>query len=163
MLVARFPEFDHQPRDHLLLKLPPTLWQDKTPAAKNLLLRLMCYEPDRRMTAAEALRHEWLQEYRWVDIEAARPEVGVLSGVGDGLEKAPSLLSEKQSCDESIGGESTSSESQYISSTISLRPAMLLLPHLQQTFSSQMTPRESQGGYQSKLHLPLLLLLQLQR
>jgi serine/threonine protein kinase len=183
MLVARFPEFDHQPRDHLVLKLPPALWQDKTQAARDLLQRLMCYEPTQRMTAAEALRHEWLGEYRWSDIETAAPVAEGLvqlsdylpsAGGGEAMRKVHSVLSEKQSCDESIGGHSTSSsDSQYFNSTVSLRPPQLF-PHLQHTpFPSQLmtatTPLpgydgESQtGGYPSMLQLPLLLLLQLQR
>jgi serine/threonine protein kinase len=168
MLVARFPEFDHQ-GERLLLKLPPTLWHDKSSAAKDLLKRLMCYDPEQRLSAAEALRHEWLAEYRWVDVEMAGP--GPNSERDDGM-----LLSRKQSCDESIGHKSSSSDAEYQNSTISLRPGFLFPTH-QSTYQSNITYHDGVNqehsneqrtvGYSNMItydmHLPLLPLLQLQR
>lgn len=74
MLVARFPEFERHPSGRLTLKLPQSLWSDKTALAKDLIQRLMCYEPESRITAYEALHHEWLGEFRWSDIEVAGPD-----------------------------------------------------------------------------------------
>jgi hypothetical protein len=166
MLVARFPEFDHQ-GERLLLKLPPALWHDKSSAAKDLLMRLMCYDPEQRMSAAEALRHEWLAEFRWVDVEMAGPHVEGDDGM---------MLHQKQSCDESIGHKSSSSEAEYQNSTISLRPGSLFPTH-QTTYQSNITYHEGGGGRNQDsdrtvgysnmitydMHLPLLPLLQLQR
>ena len=73
MLVAKFPEFEHHPSGRLTLKLPPSLWSDKSEVAKDLIQRLMCYDPEKRMTAYEALHHEWLGEFRWSDIEVGGP------------------------------------------------------------------------------------------
>lgn len=163
MLVARFPEFDHQ-EERLLLKLPQTLWHDKSPAAKDLLKRLMCYDPEQRMSAAEVLRHEWLAEFRLIDLAMAGP----ILDRDDGM-----VLSRKQSCDESIGHK-FSAESEYQNSTISLRPGALFPTH-QTTYQSNITYHEGEGNQESDravgypnvitydMHLPLLPLLQLQR
>lgn len=152
MLVARFPEFDRD-QDRLILKLPPALWHDKSPAAKDLLSKLMFYDPERRMTAAEALRHEWLAEYRWIDEEVAGPGAG-------------NMLSEEESYDESIGHKS-STETEYINSTtVSLRHGSLFPS--QANFSSQarFDGKQEGRGYHNLghgTHLPLIPLLQLQR
>jgi serine/threonine protein kinase len=71
MLVARFPEFDHNVghTGRLVLRLPPALWSDKSSEAKLLIQGLMCYETDVRLTAMDAMKHPWLREYRIGDIE----------------------------------------------------------------------------------------------
>lgn len=72
MLVARFPEFDHNVgyQGRKVLRLPDALWSHISLEAKSLIQGLMCYETDVRLTAADALRHEWLGSYRIVDEEA---------------------------------------------------------------------------------------------
>jgi len=66
MIVARFPEFDHNVgrQGRVVLRLPPALWSDKSSEVKNLIQGLMCYETDVRLGAADALHHEWLESYR---------------------------------------------------------------------------------------------------
>mmetsp|Transcript_3564 Transcript_3564/g.5547 ORF Transcript_3564/g.5547 Transcript_3564/m.5547 type:complete len:880 (+) Transcript_3564:126-2765(+) len=66
MLVARFPEFDHNVGrpGRMVLRLPPALWSDKSAEAKSLIQGLMCYETDVRLGASDALRHEWLDSFR---------------------------------------------------------------------------------------------------
>ena len=71
MLVARFPEFDHNVGyvGRKVLRLPEALWSHISQEAKSLIQSLMCHETDVRITAAEALRHEWLGDYRVVEEE----------------------------------------------------------------------------------------------
>jgi serine/threonine protein kinase len=72
MLVARFPEFD---RDHgiMKLRLPDTLWKNKSPEVKDLITSLMTHDPALRLTARGALQHVWLKEYRELDSNLPRP------------------------------------------------------------------------------------------
>jgi len=58
MLVAKFPEFDRQtgvPR----IRLEGPHWQHMSRESKDLIRRLMEADPDRRLSAAEALEHPW--------------------------------------------------------------------------------------------------------
>lgn len=65
MLVARFPEFEHDPAtDKIVLRLPPQLWDDISPEAKHLVRALMNTNPNARMTTREVLLHSWLGPYR---------------------------------------------------------------------------------------------------
>ena len=91
MLVARFPEFDHNVGyvGRKVLRLPEALWSHISQEAKSLIQSLMCHETDVRITAAEALRHDWLGEYRVVEEEgdASRSFAGarrILPSVGAG-------------------------------------------------------------------------------
>jgi serine/threonine protein kinase len=72
MLVARFPEFDHNVgyQGRKVLRLPDALWSNISLEAKSLIQGLMCYETDVRLTAADALRHDWLGDFRILDEEA---------------------------------------------------------------------------------------------
>jgi serine/threonine protein kinase len=62
MLVAHFPEFDRNVGrvGRILLRLPPHLWNDISLQAKSLVQGLLCYETDIRLTAGDAMRHEWI-------------------------------------------------------------------------------------------------------
>jgi serine/threonine protein kinase len=62
MLVAHFPEFDRNVGrvGRILLRLPPHLWSDISLEAKSLVQGLLCYETDIRLTAGDAMRHDWI-------------------------------------------------------------------------------------------------------
>jgi serine/threonine protein kinase len=67
MLVARFPVFEvdnkfNPPR--LKLSLPPELFRNISSEAKDLLLSLMNFDPNERLTAKGALSHPWLKNFR---------------------------------------------------------------------------------------------------
>lgn len=48
MLVARFPEFEQDGSGNVLLRLPPTLWDDVSSDAKDLIRLLMNTNPAAR-------------------------------------------------------------------------------------------------------------------
>eukprot|EP01038_Epipyxis_sp_PR26KG_P008663 gene8663-11706_t len=64
MLVARFPEFEQDFSGKVVVKLPPGLWNGISAHAKDLIRSLMNTNPAARMTAANALQHPWLDNYR---------------------------------------------------------------------------------------------------
>jgi len=65
MLVARFPEFEHDAvTDKIVLRLPTILWDGISLEAKHLVRALMNANPNARLTARDALLHPWLSEYR---------------------------------------------------------------------------------------------------
>jgi len=64
MLVARFPEFEQDMNGKVVLRLPPALWDNVSSSAKDLIRSLMNTNPAARCTAANALQHPWLGNYR---------------------------------------------------------------------------------------------------
>ena len=60
MLVARFPEFDRS-NGRQDVRLEGDLWEVASPQAKDLIRRLMAFEPEKRLSVAEVLHHPWLQ------------------------------------------------------------------------------------------------------
>jgi serine/threonine protein kinase len=62
MLVAHFPEFDRNVGKvgRVVLRLPPHLWKEISSEAKSLVQGLLCYETDVRLTASDAMRHDWI-------------------------------------------------------------------------------------------------------
>jgi serine/threonine protein kinase len=62
MLVAHFPEFDRNVGrvGRVVLRLPSHLWKDISSEAKALVQGLLCYETDVRLTASDAMRHDWI-------------------------------------------------------------------------------------------------------
>lgn len=48
----------------MVLRLPPALWDDVSSEAKDLIRSLMNANPQARYTAALALQHPWLSQYR---------------------------------------------------------------------------------------------------
>lgn len=73
MLVAHFPEFDRNVGKvgRVVLRLPPHLWRDISSEAKTLVQGLLCYESDVRMTAADAMRHEWIGHFKEPVLQSA--------------------------------------------------------------------------------------------
>lgn len=64
MLVARFPEFEQDSTGKVVVKLAPALWGGISLEAKDLIRSLMNTNQSARLTAAKALQHPWLQQYR---------------------------------------------------------------------------------------------------
>lgn len=67
MLVARFPVFEVDNRftpPRLKLSLPNELFRNISNEAKDLLLSLMNFDPNDRMTAKGSLAHPWLKNFR---------------------------------------------------------------------------------------------------
>eukprot|EP01035_Chromulina_nebulosa_P018778 gene18778-24545_t len=64
MLVARFPEFEQDNTGKVVVKLTPALWDGISTPAKELIRGLMNTNQSARLTAAAALQHPWLSEYR---------------------------------------------------------------------------------------------------
>lgn len=61
MLVARFPEFEHDiTTNKVVVKLSPALWEGVSSQAKELIRGLMNTNPVARLTAANACQHPWL-------------------------------------------------------------------------------------------------------
>ena len=46
-------------------------WQNVSDSAKSLVSSLLTYNPDRRISAIDALNHPWIQEYSNIDRVAA--------------------------------------------------------------------------------------------
>jgi calcium/calmodulin-dependent protein kinase I len=64
MLVARFPVFEVDVSvtpNRMKLSLPNELFKNSSVEAKDLLLALMNFDPDSRLTARQALSHPWLK------------------------------------------------------------------------------------------------------
>jgi serine/threonine protein kinase len=67
MLVARFPVFEVDNKfvpPRLKLSLPNELFRNISIEAKDLLLSLMNFDPNERLTAKGALSHPWLKNFR---------------------------------------------------------------------------------------------------
>ncbi|KAI3839626.1 hypothetical protein MKX03_018684 [Papaver bracteatum] len=47
-------------RDSELQFNPPYLWDNISPSAKNLVTRILCKDPAKRLTAAQVLSHSWM-------------------------------------------------------------------------------------------------------
>jgi hypothetical protein len=69
MLVARFPEFEKDNTGKVVLKLPPSLWQDISSEVKDLIRSLMNTNPGARCTVRKALQHPWLGEFSMTEKE----------------------------------------------------------------------------------------------
>ena len=41
------------------------LWQDISPQAKDLVTKMLTYPPDKRISAEEAYKHEWIQKRKF--------------------------------------------------------------------------------------------------
>jgi serine/threonine protein kinase len=76
MLVARFPEFEQDINEKVVVKLAPALWNNVSNEAKDLIRSLMNTNPNARLTMHGVLKHPWLGNYRASDQELARIAVG---------------------------------------------------------------------------------------
>jgi serine/threonine-protein kinase Chk2 len=74
ILLTGCPPFSDQRADNKPLlrqvcdgdyTFPPKLWRDISADATDLVRRLMTVDPQRRLTAAQALEHPWLRRTRW--------------------------------------------------------------------------------------------------
>eukprot|EP00051_Salpingoeca_urceolata_P019409 m.283421 g.283421 ORF g.283421 m.283421 type:complete len:200 (-) comp19414_c0_seq9:107-706(-) len=68
-LLGGFPPFYHENERTLFLlikaghyEFDPLFWGEVSESAKSLIARLLVVDPSRRMTARQAIEHEWLQE-----------------------------------------------------------------------------------------------------
>jgi len=64
MLVARFPEFEQDFAGKVVVKLAPSLWNNVSSEAKDLIRSLMNTNPNARLTMYGVLQHPWLGAYR---------------------------------------------------------------------------------------------------
>ena len=72
MLVARFPEFEHDPVGKVVLRLPEALWGGVSAQGKHMVRNLMNTDQHQRMTTGDALLHPWLEQWRSSDEELTR-------------------------------------------------------------------------------------------
>lgn len=109
MLVARFPEFEKDNAGKVVLRLPPSLWQDISSEVKDLIRSLMNTNPGARCTVRKALQHPWLGEYRLTDQELTNIALESYD-FGQGLqgeEEEASRINKQYSDDEmTAGGQS---------------------------------------------------------